>query len=355
MIGPCIVAGVTVPSLDESLGACINEKIRQISDEYAVEGRYCGPIQSVEYENTLKSLSITENDIVVLIDQWYGLYKKQTKDIIVEDILEKRKCDWFYDCPIHTNYIGNQEISKVICKEYLAPIMAKQKDNPQYLQIGKPFLSNEAEKTIDTYIEQVRSARAEDSMKIGSIVMNCNPMTNGHLYLINTVRSKVDLLYIFVVEEDKSFFAFSDRLSVVKKETEYMENVEVVPSGKFVLSYITMPLYFEKEEKKSAVLDAMADLKIFGSYIAPKLGISVRFVGEEPIDFVTRQYNDKMKNILPQYGIEVVEVPRFQQEGRVVSASLVRKNLKEGKMDIVKELVPSSVYSYLNEKFGSGI
>lgn len=99
----------------------------------------------------------------------------------------------------------------------------------------------------------------------------------------------------------------------------------------------------------------MADLKIFGSYIAPKLGISVRFVGEEPMDFVTRQYNNRMKDILPQYGIEVVEVPRFQQEGRVVSASLVRKNLKEGKMDIVKELVPSSVYSYLNEKFGSGI
>ena len=355
LIGPCIVYGLSVPSLDESLGACINEKIRQISDEYAVEGRYCGHVQSVEYENTLKSLSITENDIVVLIDQWYGLYKKQTKDIIVEDILEKRKCDWFYDCPIHTNYIGNEEISKVICKEYLAPIMAEQKDNPQYLQVGKPFLSNEAEKTIDTYIEQVRGARVEDSVKIGSIVMNCNPMTNGHLYLINTVRSKVDLLYIFVVEEDKSFFSFTDRLRMVKKETECMENVKVVPSGKFVLSYITMPLYFEKEEKKSAVLDAMADLKIFGSYIAPKLGISVRFVGEEPMDFVTRQYNNRMKDILPQYGIEVVEVPRFQQEGRVVSASLVRKNLKEGKMDIVKELVPSSVYSYLNEKFGTGI
>ena len=91
LIGPCIVGGVTVPSLDESLGACINEKIRQISDEYAVEGRHCGPVQPVEYENTLKSLSITENDIVVLIDQWYGLYKKQTKDIIVEDIFRKKK------------------------------------------------------------------------------------------------------------------------------------------------------------------------------------------------------------------------------------------------------------------------
>lgn len=354
LIGPCIVYGVTVSSLDDSLGACINREVREISDEYAVEGRFCGIFQTTEYENTLKALAITENDIVILVDKWYGLYKETyTKDIVVEDILKKRTCDWFYDDPIHTNYIGNKEISKVLCQKYLEPIIMKRKDNPQYLQIGRPFLNKEAESAINRYIEQVRKLDVGNKTKVGSIIMNGNPMTNGHLHLINTARAQVDLLYVFVVEEDKSFFSFNDRFTMVRNETAHMENVVVVPSGKFVLSYMTMPLYFEKEEKKSAVLDATDDLKIFGSYIVPKLDISIRFVGEEPVDLVTRQYNNTMKTMLPAYGVEVVEIPRFQQDGEVVSASLVRQYIKEKKMDMIKKLVPINVYLYICEKFNS--
>lgn len=40
--------------------------------------------------------------------------------------------------------------------------------------------------------------------RIGGIVMNCNPFTLGHRYLIEQSASKVDKLFIFVVEEDKS-------------------------------------------------------------------------------------------------------------------------------------------------------
>lgn len=47
--------------------------------------------------------------------------------------------------------------------------------------------------------------------KIGAIVMNCNPFTYGHQYLIETAARLVNLLYIFVVEEDKSIFPFSQR------------------------------------------------------------------------------------------------------------------------------------------------
>ena len=38
--------------------------------------------------------------------------------------------------------------------------------------------------------------------------------------------------------------------------------------------------------------------EIFGKYICPSLGISIRFVGEEPLDNVTNQYNKAMKEIL---------------------------------------------------------
>ena len=348
LIGPCIVGGETVTSVDETMGACLNNELRKLSDQYVVEGRTCYLDEFIEYENILKSLMLTENDIVILIDMWNPLYKEgPTKDILIDDILAQRKCDWFYDIPIHTNYIGNKEISKAICKEYLADLIQNPNPNPKCLQAGQLTLNKESEKIINQYIERIRVANTKEGMRIGSIVMNCNPMTNGHLYLIDTARQMVDLLYIFIVEEDKSDFAFHDRLALVRNETCSMENVVVVPSGQFVLSYMTMPLYFEKEEKREAALDAADDLKIFGNYIAPRLGITDRFVGEEPIDLVTRQYNEAMKSILPMYGVSVVEIPRLQQEGSVVSASRVRQYLKEGNMEAVKNIVPSGVYTYL--------
>lgn len=352
LVGPCIVNGDTVTSLDDSLGGNLNDEIRKLTNEYVVEGRACNLSTATEYENILKSLTLTENDIVILIDRQNYMWKGGwTKDILIEDILSRRTCDWFYDAPLHTNYIGNREISKAICKEYLTKLLQNPKPNPKCLQAGQLTLNKESEKIINEYIESIRVANTKEGMRIGSIVMNCNPMTNGHLYLIDTARQMVDLLYIFIVEEDRSDFAFHDRLGLVRNETSSMENVVVVPSGQFVLSYMTMPLYFEKEEKREEALDATDDLKIFGNYIAPRLGITDRFVGEEPIDLVTRQYNEAMKNILPMYGVSVVEIPRLQQKGSTVSASRVRQYLKEGNMEAVKSIVLSGVYAYLCQNY----
>lgn len=352
LIGPCIVEGGAVTSVDETMGFFLNNEIRKLSDQYAVEGRICCLEEFIEYENILKSLMLTENDIVILIDMWNPLYKESpTKDILIDDILAQRKCDWFYDMPIHTNYIGNREISRAICKEYLADLIQNPNPNPKCLQAGQLILNKESKEIINQYIERIRVANTKEGMRIGSIVMNCNPMTNGHLYLIDTARQMVDLLYIFIVEEDRSDFAFHDRLALVRNETSSMENVVVVPSGQFVLSYMTMPLYFEKEEKREAALDATEDLKIFGNYIAPQLGITDRFVGEEPIDQVTRQYNEAMKNILPMYGVSVVEIQRLQQDEQFVSASVVRQYLKEKDMEAVRKIVPSGVYTYLCQNY----
>ena len=55
--------------------------------------------------------------------------------------------------------------------------------------------------------------------KVGAAVMNCNPFTIGHRYLIETAAKECDLLYIFVLSEDKSEFSFADRLEMVKRGT----------------------------------------------------------------------------------------------------------------------------------------
>ncbi len=92
------------------------------------------------------------------------------------------------------------------------------------------------------------------------------------------------------------------------------------------------------------------DIRIFGDIVAPSLRIQYRFVGEEPFDEVTRSYNETMKRILPEYGINIVEIPRMtcdEEEGGVVSATLVRKALEEKNWHIVETLCPESTVMYL--------
>ena len=186
----------------------------------------------------------------------------------------------------------------------------------------------------------------------GAIVMNCNPFTLGHKYLIETASKQVDHLYILAVEEDRSVFKFNDRIEMMRRGTADLPNVEVIPSGKFVIPSLTFPEYFEKSEKPDATVDTSMDLEIFGRYIAPALKIRTRFVGEEPIDMVTNQYNRSMEENLPKYGIRLVEIPRKESGNAVISASRVRKLLGEKKYDEVKKIVPLTTYDYLINVLG---
>ena len=85
--------------------------------------------------------------------------------------------------------------------------------------------------------------------------------------------------------------------------------------------------------------------------IAKILNIKVRFVGEEPIDMVTRQYNRSMQERLPLYGIEVMEIKRKEMGAQVISASRVRKCLENKDFEGIRELVPETTYEYLVKKY----
>jgi [citrate (pro-3S)-lyase] ligase len=185
----------------------------------------------------------------------------------------------------------------------------------------------------------------------GAIIMNCNPFTNGHRKLIELAAAEVNTLYIFVVEEDRSVFSFADRKRLIELGTRDLENVVVLPSGSFILSALTFPEYFNKDSLKDVTIDTSLDIEIFAKYVAPTLNIKTRFVGQEPFDPITRQYNQTMKDILPRYGIKFVEFTRYEVSGVPVSASHVRRLLKERKWDEIMEIVPVSTFSFLKEKF----
>lgn len=172
--------------------------------------------------------------------------------------------------------------------------------------------------------------------KVGACVMNCNPFTLGHRYLIASAAGQVDRLYVFVVSEDKSRFPFAQRLEMVKKGTADIPNVTVLPSGEYMISKATFPTYFIKEGADADSIYASLDLTLFAQKIAPALNITRRFVGTEPYCAVTNRYNEIMKTLLPPQGIEVTELERLGG----ISASRVREALDRGDENTVRTYVP---------------
>ncbi|MBR6825106.1 MAG: [Oscillospiraceae bacterium] len=134
--------------------------------------------------------------------------------------------------------------------------------------------------------------------KIGSAVMNCNPFTLGHRYLIETAASRCDHLYIFLLSEDKSQFSAHDRMEMAKRGTADLPNVTVLPTGPYLISSATFPTYFLKDRDKAAA-HCELDIAVFAKHFIPYFGITCRFVGTEPLSPLTEQYNRALKEKLP--------------------------------------------------------
>jgi [citrate (pro-3S)-lyase] ligase len=220
-----------------------------------------------------------------------------------------------------------------------------------FYQIGTT--SDEMSGEIKTKLTEYKQSLRNKAIRVGSLVMNCNPFTLGHRYLIEYAARKVKHLYIFVVEVDKSFFPFSDRFELVKTGTTDLQNITILPSGEFVISMMTFKDYFNKSELQDRIIDPSADVEIFAKEIAPTLGINVRFAGEEPLDNITRQYNESMSQILPQYGIDFEEIPRIESDGAPISASRVRALLQEQNFEKIAKIVPNTTLNYLVDKFAT--
>lgn len=260
-------------------------------------------------------------------------------------LLEKE--DFFIDLPIHCNYRGNEVIADILHQYlFVDGIDEGQLETEDFK--NKEYAEYSGNLELDRYLQELSGKRIACGLA-GCIVMNCNPFTLGHRYLIETAARETDVLYIFVVEEDQSYFSFQDRLKLVREGVQDLDNVVVMASGRFVLSADTFSEYFHKEDAAAGKADVSKDLFLFGQYIAPCLNIRKRFAGEEPFDRVTRQYNEGMKEILPQFGVELVEIPRKQAGGEVISASKVRKYLREGDYQKIKDMVPECTYRFLTE------
>lgn len=190
----------------------------------------------------------------------------------------------------------------------------------------------------------------DEGKRIGAAVMNCNPFTRGHRYLIETAAKACDIFHVFVVEEDRSVFPFADRFRLVCEGTADIPNVRVHKSGPYMISAATFPTYFLKKDDDAEALRGELDAVLFADRIAPALHITERFVGTEPTDRVTAAYNETLKRVLPARGVSVHEIPRLEEGGAAVSASTVRKLLDGEDREALLTLVPDVTYRYLRER-----
>ena len=192
--------------------------------------------------------------------------------------------------------------------------------------------------------------------KVAAIVMNANPFTLGHQYLIEKASKENDILHLFIVSEDKSIVPFKVRKQLIKEGTKHLTNIIYHDSGPYIISSSTFPSYFQKDEKDVIESHANLDIEIFAK-IAKALDINARYIGEEPTSLVTGIYNQLMIKKLPENGIQCVVVPRMtNKEGNeVISASVVRKAIKEGQFEKMKNMVPECTYKFFMSEEGKDV
>lgn len=336
--GPCIVVGAynaDEHTIESYLQAKLNSKGYKVKClNYGFWGN------QLEQLNRMLSTPFNKGDIVVFYNS-YGICE-DISNIDLMEICEKYQipATWVVDDILHCNHKLNSIYADEIF-ENIWPIVKEGVGKKELVEVKDNFI-------IQGYIEKYFYGFTEAHRGVnGAIVMNCNPFTLGHRYLIERALNYVDHLIIFVVEENRSLFTFKERFAMVMEGTKDLENVTVVPSGNFILSQNTFPEYFLKVEDDDIVHNVEYDITLFAEQIAPELNISYRFVGEEPDDSVTNKYNEAMKNILPKYGINIVEISRAKVDGKIISASLVRKKLLNKDCTDLVKFIPHTTKMFL--------
>jgi [citrate (pro-3S)-lyase] ligase len=197
------------------------------------------------------------------------------------------------------------------------------------------------------YVESMFKKSGLENGKKAALVMNCNPFTLGHRYLIERAAGENEEVVVFIVEENRSAFPFDVRIDLVKRGLENLKNVTVIPGGNYIISSATFPSYFLRQEDERLSAYTKLDAGIFGKYIAPVFNVTKRYVGTEPYCKVTNRYNEALESVLPSFNIEVEKIERLNTLDKAISASDVRSLIKEDKWEKIKLLTPPTTYNYL--------
>lgn len=216
---------------------------------------------------------------------------------------------------------------------------------------GKVVFMENRRNGFSGYLENLKSETLKSGImeteigRIGAVIMNANPFTLGHRYLLEKASSQVDLLHVFVVSEDVSLVPLSVRERLVRESSADLTNLVYHQTGPYMISNATFPSYFLKDSDTVIRSHARLDIQVF-TQIARSLNITDRFVGEEPFSQVTGIYNQVMKEELEASGIRCTIIPRKEDADGAISASSVRALIKDGRLDALRAKVPDCTFRY---------
>ena len=242
----------------------------------------------------------------------------------------------------YTNSFVYTKPKNIVFFKSLGYRVVAETENLAFLEQGTPSFSD--------YLKLLKEHFVEGSSN-SAIVMNANPFTLGHQYLVETAASRSSHLYVFVVSEERSFFNTNDRMEMVKQGVSHLPNVTVLPTRDYMVSSATFPSYFlkEKADLEVAKVQATLDATLFLENIVPTLQLTKRYVGQEPLSPVTSVYNDALRTAFGK-DLELVIIDRLSARDEVVSATRVRATIQDKNVDELKLLVPATTYHYLEEK-----
>ena len=357
MFGPCVVMGLCVA--DEMTICSILQKLINHKG-YSAEVINHGLAYGNDQLNDLLGMMdepIRKGDCVI----WFSSFEDDELQKLSKrgiPIISVRECvkdlnDWFLDNPFHCNAAANLNIAKAVFHQ-IDKLHCDLSDKKRYNMIESlslnlhhnPYAILDSGE-LNAYMEYIKQFKC-DAKKKGAVVLNANPCTYGHLYLIREALKYVDFLYVFLVEESVGSLPYMDREYMLKESLKYNRRVKVLCGGNIMTSEKVFPEYFNKSSEPTRISLVLTH-RTFGKIVSSTLGITYRFFGTEPNDMVTQALNESAKEILPEYGIQPIFIERMSLNGSYVSARNVRNLLQNDQYSELAKLVPFPTYKRLLE------
>ncbi|WP_235805543.1 [citrate (pro-3S)-lyase] ligase [Liquorilactobacillus oeni] len=319
-----------------------------------------------KWEDFLKSLGISDfsEQEVEKIDETIGIYK--SSKLLGTGSIAGNVLKYIGVCNEDTvpgssfNTIVSELINKLAQKGiFHVFVFTKRKYEKSFQYIGfnelayskKGAILESGAANIETYLSHVPRVTNQVHKTVAAIVMNANPFTKGHRYLVERAARENDLVYVFVVNNDVSLFSTSERFKLVTRGVADLKNVIVVDGGSYMVSYLTFPSYFLPDKEDKIKYQTTIDARIFRNKIASELNIKKRYIGTEPFSKTTGIYNKVLKDELPPR-VTVVEAARQKDDtGSVITATKVRKMIAANNVKAICNFVPQTTYKFIEDNF----
>ncbi len=339
--GPCFIIGGYVEDKN-TIESILQDKLNR--EGYSCRVVNCGCYETPYQEMIhIASTPMKPGDIIVMhmVDRPIA----GTESIDMMDLLDKNDApaEWMLDLPVHCNHKVNRIYADDLFDRMVRDgVLTAAKD-----QSGNPSMLTR-ELTINSlYLDlHYNDFQPKEGETYGSIGMHGNPFTLGHRYLIETAAKQVDRLFCLLIEDELGIFSYAERFAMAVEGTRDLPNVKIVAGGPFQATRNVFREYFVNVQPTDMRESATADTLIYAEIIAKRLGLTYRFLGDEKHNPKMQFFNELMKELLPPYGIHVVELPRAQTQGQSISASAARAAAAEGDTKTLLRHIPETTLRF---------